>query len=119
LILLEMYMARGFGGGGGVPPNMQAVMKQAQRMQQDLAKAQSEAETFEATGSAGGGVVQITANGRQEVLSVKIDPSCVSDVELLQDMVNAAANDAFTKVKEYTKTKLGSVTGGMSIPGLL
>lgn len=114
-------MARGFGGGGGggVPPNMQALMKQAQKMQQDLVKAQAEAENFETSGSAGGGVVQVTINGRQEMTSVKIDPSCVSDVELLQDLVKAASNDALTKVKEFTKSKLGSVAGGMSIPGLL
>ena len=110
-------MSKGF--GGGVPPNMQALMKQAQRMQQDLVKAQAEAENFEASGSAGGGVVQITINGRQEMTTVKIDPSCVSDVELLQDLIKAAANDALVKVKDYTKQKLGSVTGGMSIPGLL
>jgi len=110
-------MSKGF--GGGVPPNMQALMKQAQRMQQDLVKAQAEAESIEATGSAGGGVVSVTINGRNEMTAIKIDPSCVADVELLQDLVKAATNDALTKVKQFTKDKLGSVTGGMSIPGLL
>ena len=110
-------MAKGF---SGVPGNMQALVKQAQKMQQDLQKAQQEAELFSADGTAGGGVVKIVANGKQEIVSVAISKEVVNpdDVEMLQDLVRAAANEALTKVREHTKNALGSVTGGLNIPGL-
>ena len=110
-------MAKGF---PGVPGNMQALMKQAQKMQQDLMKAQQEAEAFSCEGSAGGGAVKITANGKQEVTAVLISKEVVNadDVEMLQDLVKAAMNDALAKVKDHTKGALGSVTGGLNIPGL-
>jgi hypothetical protein len=110
-------MAKGF---GGFPGNMQGLMQQAQKMQKDLQKAQEEAENFEAEGSAGGGAVKFKMNGRYEVLSVEIKPEAVdpSDVEMLQDMVKAAANDAIAKVRENTQSKMSKVAGGMNIPGL-
>ena len=110
-------MSKGF---GGVPGNMQALVKQAQKMQQDLQKAQAEAETFMADGSAGGGMVKITANGKLQVTAVLINKECVNpnDVEMLQDLVLAATNDALDKVRENTKQTLGTVTGGVNIPGL-
>ena len=110
-------MAKGF---GGVPGNMQALMKQAQKMQQDLLKAQQEAELFSCEGSAGGGAIKVTANGKQELTSVLISKEVVNsdDVEMLQDLVKDAVNDALAKVKDHTKNTLGSVTGGLNIPGL-
>lgn len=112
-------MARGFGGmpGGG---NMQALLQQAQKMQRDMQKAQVEAEGFEAEGSVGGGAVKIKVNGKYEVVAVEIKPEAVdpSDIELFQDMVKSAANDALNKVRENTERKLSQVTGGVKLPGM-
>ena len=112
-------MAKGFGGfpGGG---NMQALLQQAQKMQQDMQIAQAQAEAFEAEGSVGGGAVKIRVNGKYEVLSVEIKPEAVdpSSVDLLQDMVKSAANDAIAKVRSNTDVMLSKVTGGMNMPGL-
>jgi DNA-binding YbaB/EbfC family protein len=112
-------MAKGFGGfpGGG---NMQALLQQAQKMQRDMQVAQEQAEAFEAEGSVGGGAVKIRVNGKYEVLSVEIKPDAVdpSSVDLLQDMVKSAANDAIAKVRSNTDVMLSKVTGGMNIPGL-
>jgi DNA-binding YbaB/EbfC family protein len=112
-------MAKGFSGlpGGG---NMQALMQQAQKMQKEMQKAQADAETFEAEGSAGGGVVKFKMNGKYEVVSVEIKPEAVdpSDVDMLQDLVRAAANDAIAKVRENAQTSMSKVAGGMNIPGL-
>lgn len=111
-------MGRGFGGFPG--GNMQALLQQAQKMQKDMQKAQVEAEAFEAEGSVGGGAVKIKVNGKYEVVSVEIKPEAVdpSDIELFQDMVKSAANDALTKIRQNTESKLSKVTGGMNIPGV-
>lgn len=110
-------MARGFNGFPG--GNMQALLKQAQKMQQDMQKAQAEVESFEAEGAAGG-AVKCTINGKYEVLSVSISPEAMdaSDVEVLQDMVQLAFNDALRKVREHSDAKLSQVTGGMNLPGM-
>ncbi|MFO0417092.1 MAG: YbaB/EbfC family nucleoid-associated protein [Pseudomonadota bacterium] len=112
-------MARGFNGfpGGG---NIQALMQQAQKMQKEMQRVQAEAELFEAEGSAGGGAVKVTANGKNEILSVVIKPEAVdpADVEVLQDMIRLATNDALGKVRKNTEENLSRVTGGMNIPGL-
>ena len=107
----------GFPGGGG---NMGAMMKQAQKMQAELARAQEEIKdmTFEAT--AGGGMVKVVANGDMTVDSIVIDPEAVDpeDVDMLQDMVLAAVNEALRGMSEVSAQRLNSVTGGMNIPGL-
>ncbi len=107
---------KGFPGGA----NMQGLLQQAQKMQKDMARAQEEAEAFESEGSAGGGAVKVRVNGKYEVLSIEIKPEAVdpSDVEMLQDAIRIACNDALTKIKDNTQQKLNSVTGGLSIPGL-
>lgn len=89
--------AGGFGGGGG----MQNLMKQAQQMQQKLAEAQAELEETEVVGSASGGLVQVTANGKKTVLSVSIKAEACDpdDVEMLEDLVMAAVNDAYAKAQ--------------------
>jgi len=109
---------KGFSGG---PGNMQALMKQAQKMQQDLKRAQEETEQIEAEGSAGGGAVKVTANGKNQLTAVLIEKAAINpdDAEMLQDLVLAAANEALTKVQESAKAALSKVTGGMNIPGLL
>ena len=105
----------GFPGGGG---NMGAMMKQAQKMQAELARAQEEIKdmTFEAT--AGGGMVKVVANGDMTVDSIVIDPEAV-DVEMLQDMVAAAVNEALRGVSEISSQRLNAATGGLNIPGLM
>ena len=108
----------GFPGGGG---NMGAMMKQAQKMQAELARAQEEIKdmTFEAT--AGGGMVKVVATGDMAVQSITIDPEAVDpeDVEMLQDMVAAAVNEALRGVSEISSQRLNAATGGLNIPGLM
>ena len=108
----------GFPGGGG---NMGAMMKQAQKMHAELARAQEEIKdmTFEAT--AGGGMVKVVANGDMTVDSIVIDPEAVDpeDVEMLQDMVAAAVNEALRGVSEISSQRLNAATGGLNIPGLM
>jgi len=94
------------------------MMRQAQKQLAQLQKIQEELETLIVEGSAGGGAVRITMSGKQVVDSVTIDPEATEDVELLQDLVAAAINDAFAKAQELAAQKMGPITGGMKIPGL-
>lgn len=110
-------MAKGF---GGVPGNLQGIMKQAQKMQAELQKTQAEAESYTAEAQAGGGVIRVVANGKNQIESIAIEKEVVNpdDIEMLQDLVLAAVNGALTKVQEYTKEKLSKITGGVQMPGL-
>lgn len=110
-------MSKGFKGFPG--GNMQALLQQAQKMQKEMQKAQGEAEAYEVEGSAGGGAVTFRVNGKYEVLSVTIKPEAVDpkDVDLLQDLVRAAANDALGKIKSNFDEKLSKVTAGAGLPG--
>ncbi|RMG40624.1 MAG: YbaB/EbfC family nucleoid-associated protein [Candidatus Dadabacteria bacterium] len=110
-------MARGF---GGVPGNMQAMLKQAQKLQEKIQKTREEAENLTAEGTAGGGVVKVVASGRNLIESVEIAPEAVNpdDVEMLQDLVLAAANSALQGVQDKVKAEMEKVAGGMNIPGL-
>ena len=94
------------------------MMRQAQRMQVQLQKIQEELETMTVEGSAGGGVVKVVMTGKQVVESVTIEPEAAEDVELLQDLVAAAFNDASNKTQELAASKMSAITGGMNIPGL-
>lgn len=102
-------------------PNMGNLMKQAQKMQQEMAKVQEELadETVEA--SAGGGTVTVTVTGALEVRAVKINPEAVDpgDVEMLEDLVAAATNEALKAAQDLAASKMSRVTGGMNIPGLM
>jgi nucleoid-associated protein EbfC len=104
----------------GGKKGMQDLIKQAQKMQQDLAKAQEELATKVVEGVAGGGMVKIEMNGRHEVMSVKIDPQVVdpSDVEILEDLIVAALREALDKIGRSSEDELSKLTGGMKIPGL-
>ena len=97
------------------PPNMQQMMKQVQQMQADMAKAQEELKHESVEASAGGGMVTVKVSGELEILELKIDPDAVDpeDVELLQDMVQAAANEALRSAQELAANKMGAVTGGL------
>ncbi len=94
------------------------MMRQAQKMQAQLLKVQEELENLTVEGSAGGGVVKVIMTGKQTVESVTIEPEAAEDVDLLQDLVAAAVNDAFGKTQELAAQKMSTVTGGMNIPGL-
>jgi DNA-binding YbaB/EbfC family protein len=96
-----------------LPGNMQAMMKQAQQMQQRL---QDEIAQIRVEGSAGGGMVCVTMGGQKNVLAVKIDPEVTSDIEMLQDMVMAAYNEAAKKVDEEIQQKTSSLLGGLGLP---
>ena len=93
------------------------MMKQAQKQLAQLQKIQEELETLTVEGSAGGGAVKVTMPGKQIVEAVVIDPEAAEEVELLQDMVLAAVNDAAAKAQEMAAQKMAVVTGGMNIPG--
>lgn len=110
----------GFPGGMG-GGNMNAMLKQAQKMQAELAKAQDEIKEMTFTGTAGGGMVKVTALGDQTIDSVVIDPAAVDpdDVEMLQDLVTAAVNEALRGIQEMSSQRMSAVTGGMNIPGLM
>jgi DNA-binding YbaB/EbfC family protein len=96
------------------------MMKQAQKLQARMLKLQEELaeKTVEAT--AGGGMVTVVANGKQQVVSIKIEPEVVDpeDIEMLQDLVSAAVNDALARSQEMVSTEMGKLTGGLNIPGL-
>lgn len=101
--------------------DMKKMMKQAQKMQLELARAQEEIKDMSYEATAGGGMVKVTALGDGSVQSITIDPEAVDpeDVEMLQDMVTAAVNEALRGVGELSNQRLSSVTGGMNIPGLM
>ncbi len=109
----------------GGQPNLQQLLKQAQKMQQQVADAQAELAEAELTGTAGGGLVSVTIRGTGEITGVRIDPKAVDpeDVETLEDLVLAALHNAAEAVRELTEEKMGPVTsgmgglGGLGLPG--
>ncbi|MBO8170156.1 MAG: YbaB/EbfC family nucleoid-associated protein [Thermoanaerobacteraceae bacterium] len=100
--------------------NMSKMMKQAQQIQAKMAKLQEEMAEKEVAASAGGGAVTVTVNGKQEVVDVKIEKEVVDpeDVEMLQDLVMSAVNEALNKAQEMMAEEMKKITGGMKIPGL-
>ena len=109
-------------------PNMAELFKQAQKVQEEMAKVQEKLEEMTVEGSAGGGMVTVTSNGKQKVISVKIDPEVVKpeDVEMLEDLITAATNQAMEKSQEMANEQmqkvaggmLGNLPGGLKIPGM-
>lgn len=107
---------RGMGGGA----NMNQMLKQAQKMQEQMVKMQEEieAKTYEA--QAGGGVVKVVVDGKRELQEIIISPEAVDpdDIEMLQDLIVAAVNEGMRKAQDDSSSQLGSITGGLNIPGL-
>ncbi len=101
-------------------PNMGQLMKQAQQIQTKMAKLQEDLGDRTVEASSGGGMVIVVANGRQEVLSIKIEREVIDpdDAEMLQDLIMAAVNDALTRAKEMVNEEMGKLTKGMNIPGM-
>jgi hypothetical protein len=100
--------------------DMGNILKQAQAMQEQMAKIQEQAASKTASGTAGGGIVTVTANGAMQIVSVVIDPEVIKggDVEMVQDLVVAATNEALRKAKELMEGEMKALTGGMKLPGL-
>ncbi len=104
----------------GMPGNMQALMQQAKKMQDQLKQAQEQAKTIQADASAGGGMVKVVANGENQLVSITIDKQVIdpNDSEMLQDLILAACNEALTNAQDKVQDELKKITGGLNIPGL-
>ena len=101
--------------------NLGDFMKQAQRMKAELERIQEAAATHRVEGSSGGGMVTVTADGRGEIVAVRIEPEVAQsgDLEMLQDLILAATNEALRRSRELLTTEMGRVTGGLNLPGLV
>lgn len=112
---------KGFSGSGmNTKKNMGSVIKQAQKMQEEMERVQGELEQKNVEAAAGGGAVKVVVSGKKQIVSLKIDPEAVDpeDVETLEDMVTLAVNEAITKADEMMADGMSAVTGGLNIPGL-
>ena len=107
-------------GGGMMPGNMNNLLKQAQKMQENMQKMQAELEAKEIESSVGGGAVTVKVNGKKELLDINLKPEVVDpdDIEMLQDLVLSAVNEALRSVDEMQSSQMSKVTGGLNIPGL-
>ncbi len=107
-------------GMGGGPQNMQAMIRQAQKMQEDMAAKQAELDAREYDISAGGGVVNVKINGKREILAIDLAPEIVDpdDIETLSDILIAAVNEAIKRVDDTNNEELNKITGPMNLPGL-
>ena len=105
----------GYPGGMGMPGNMNNLMKQAQRMQKQMEETTKELEEKEITATAGGGAVEVTVTGKKEVKAVKLDPEVVDpdDIEMLEDLIVAATNEALRKMEEISQAEMSKITGGL------
>lgn len=100
--------------------NMNKLMKQVQKMQQDMTKLQEELQEKTVEATAGGGVVKVVASGKKQIVSIDINPEVVDpdDVEMLQDLIMAATNEALQKAEDMVAEEMGKLTGGLNMPGL-
>ncbi len=114
---MKVKLPQGLGGG---PSNMQSMLKQAQKMQEDMEAKQAELEQREYDISAGGGVVNVKINGKKELLSVKLAEEIVDpdDIETLEDLIVAAVNEAIKKVESVSSAEMSQITGKMNLPGM-
>jgi len=96
--------------------NIAGLLQQAQKMQQEMQKAQEKLASMEVTGQAGGGMVSVIMNGQHAVKRVIIDPSLTDDVEMMEDLVTAAINDAVNRIKESSEQQMSGLTQGMQLP---
>lgn len=112
---MKVRLPQGMGGG---PSNMQSMLKQAQKMQEEMAEKQAELEEREYDVAAGGGVINVKINGKKEILSVKIDPEVIDpdDAETLEDLIVAAVNEAIKKVEAVSAEEMQKITGSMNLP---
>ena len=108
-------MAKRGGYPGGMPGNMNNLMKQAQRMQRQMEEASKAMEEAEVTSTAGGGAVEVTVSGKKEIVKIKLSPEVVDpdDIEMLEDLIVAATNEGLRKIDEMSEQSMGKITGGM------
>lgn len=108
-------------GVGGGQQNMQGMIRQAQKMQEAMQQKQAEIAEREFRATAGGGAVEVVMTGKKELTEVKISPDVVDpeDIEMLQDLVIAAVNEAIRSVEEITETEISKITGGLNVPGMI
>ena len=113
---MKSRLPQGMGGG---PTNMQGMIRQAQKMQEDMQNLQAELEQREYDIQAGGGVVTLKINGKKEVLSLTVSPELVDpdDIETMTDIIIAAVNEGIKRVEEVSNTEMSKITGGMGLPG--
>ena len=114
---MKVRLPQGVGGG---PSNMQSMLKQAQKMQEEMAEKQAELELREYDVAAGGGVINVKINGKKEILSVNIDPEVIDpeDKETLEDLITAAVNEAIKKVESVSAEEMQKITGNIGLPGM-
>ena len=114
---MKARLPQGMGGG---PQNMNGMIKQAQKMQAQITELQEDIENREFTSTSGGGAVEVTLTGRKEIKSLTIKPEVVDpeDIEMLQDLIISAFNDAVNKINETSESEMAAITGGVSFPGL-
>ena len=114
---MKARLPQGMGGG---PQNMNAMLKQAQKMQADIQELQADLEERDFSASVGGGAVEITITGKRLVKSLKINPEVVDpdDVEMLQDLIMSAFNEATNNLESISEGEMSKITGGVSMPGL-
>lgn len=107
-------------GGAGGGQNMNAMLKQAQKMQDDMAALQSDLDEREYTATSGGGLIEVTVNGKHELKLLKIKPEAVDpdDVEMLEDLITVAVNEAISNAAKTAETEMSAITGGLNIPGM-
>ena len=103
------------GGFGQMPGNMNNLMKQAQRMQRQMEEAQKEIEEKEITATSGGGAVEVTVSGKREIVGIKLSEEVVDpdDIEMLEDLIVAAVNEALRQLEEYSQSSMSKITGGI------
>lgn len=106
---------------GGAPNNMQSMIQQAQKMQDEITKKQAEIDEMQFTSSVGGGVVEVTINGKKEVQAISIKPEIVDpeDIEMLQDLIIGAVNESLRMVEAKTTEEMDKITNGLNVPGLV
>ncbi|MCQ2449469.1 MAG: YbaB/EbfC family nucleoid-associated protein [Clostridia bacterium] len=104
----------------GGPGNMNQMLKQAQKMQEDMAALQEDLDNREYTAAAGGGMIEVTVDGKHQIKALKIKPEAVDpdDVEMLEDLITVAVNEAISNAAKTAEEEMGAITGGMNLPGL-
>ncbi len=114
---MKARLPKGMGGG---PQNMNRIIKQAQKMQDDMKELQERLDATEYTGEAGSGLVKATVTGKHDVVAIKIDPNAIDpdDIEMLEDLIAAAVNDAVSKARAESETEMDKITGGLNMPGV-
>lgn len=115
---MKARLPEGYGGG---PQNMNAMIRQAQKMQEQMAEKQEELAEREFQGTAGGGMVEVVMNGKKEITSLTIKPDVVDpeDIEMLQDLITAAVNETYRQVEDITNAEMEKITGGLNVPGMV